>query len=171
MARDDDSRAQAPGPRAAAPRPTAFPAPVAVPAIEPRTPVEARRGPKAAPAPVTTLHRRARPSASTGPSGPTGSTGPSGVPGPSGTSDEDGELPRRVRQASLVPQLREKPRPERGDSRDRGTTPPVERTPEQARDRMTAYRNGWVRGGGAAPGRSTPGPASGIRPYTEGDQA
>ncbi|WP_329204347.1 nitrate- and nitrite sensing domain-containing protein [Streptomyces sp. NBC_00683] len=171
VARDDDSRAQAPGPRAAAPRPTAFPAPVAVPAIEPRTPVEARRGPKAAPAPVTTLHRRARPSASTGPSGPTGSTGPSGVPGPSGTSDEDGELPRRVRQASLVPQLREKPRPERGDSRDRGTTPPVERTPEQARDRMTAYRNGWVRGGGAAPGRSTPGPASGIRPYTEGDQA
>ncbi|MFD9502701.1 nitrate- and nitrite sensing domain-containing protein [Streptomyces sp. NPDC060035] len=156
VVRDGDGRAPGSGPRPVAPRPTAFPAPVAVPALEPRTPVETRTGPKAAPAPVTTLHRRARPSGPSGPSGP---------------SDKDGELPRRVRQASLVPQLREKPRPERGETRDHGSTPPVERTPEQARDRMTAYRNGWVRGGGTAPGSSTPGPDSGIRPYTEGDQA
>ncbi|KAB1145291.1 ATPase [Streptomyces luteolifulvus] len=61
-------------------------------------------------------------------------------------------LPRRVRQASLAPQLRER-RPEepgerptaRGDDR---------RTPELVRDRMAAYRDGWTRGGGRPPGRA-----------------
>lgn len=52
------------------------------------------------------------------------------------------ELPRRVRQASLVPQLRETPAPEApGLAGD-----PPGRSPEQARDRMAAYRAGWVRG-------------------------
>ncbi|MGA5138525.1 sensor histidine kinase [Streptomyces azureus] len=71
---------------------------------------------------------------------------------PEGSDD----LPRRVRQASLAPQLREG-RPEE---------PPLspaprddERTPELVRDRMTAYRDGWTRGGGRRPGRgTTPGP-------------
>ncbi|MCP3818784.1 nitrate- and nitrite sensing domain-containing protein [Streptomyces sp. A3M-1-3] len=57
------------------------------------------------------------------------------------------ELPRRVRQASLVPQLREAPAP---DAEAAGQDPDGEdagrRTPEQARDRMAAYRNGWARG-------------------------
>ncbi|AJF69200.1 hypothetical protein SVTN_37980 [Streptomyces vietnamensis] len=30
------------------------------------------------------------------------------------------------------------------------------RTPEQVRDRMAAYRDGWQRGGGAAPGTRRP---------------
>ncbi len=55
------------------------------------------------------------------------------------------ELPRRVRQASLVPQLREAP-----DDRTPPGAPPAEeppdRSPEQARDRMAAYRAGWARG-------------------------
>ncbi|MFD3545173.1 nitrate- and nitrite sensing domain-containing protein [Streptomyces sp. NPDC058655] len=64
-----------------------------------------------------------------------------GVPGASVT-----ELPRRVRQASLVPQLREAPAPEeRPVTRGPEGSPPG-RSPEQARDRMAAYRDGWVRG-------------------------
>ncbi|WP_326763616.1 nitrate- and nitrite sensing domain-containing protein [Streptomyces sp. NBC_01591] len=119
-----------PGPRAARPRITAFPSPVAVPALDsgPGTRTEPRR-------------------------------------------DED-TLPRRVRQASLVPQLREEPRPDEPAPADdpNGTGNPQERTPEQARDRMTAYRNGWMRGGGTAPGTSAPRPGvTDPRPRSEGD--
>ncbi|MFJ7071392.1 nitrate- and nitrite sensing domain-containing protein [Streptomyces sp. NPDC098781] len=66
---------------------------------------------------------------------------------------EDSEdLPRRVRQASLAPQLRETRREEPA-----GTTPAHDddrRTPELVRDRMAAYRDGWTRGGGRQPGRA-----------------
>ncbi|MEU6707314.1 sensor histidine kinase [Streptomyces wuyuanensis] len=64
-------------------------------------------------------------------------------------------LPRRVRQASLVPQLREAAPPDPADPAGPAGHDAPERTPEQARDRMTAYRAGWTRGGGAAPGRPT----------------
>ncbi|MEV5437660.1 ATP-binding protein [Streptomyces sp. NPDC052682] len=75
---------------------------------------------------------------------------------PQGSDD----LPRRVRQASLAPQLRdgrpEDPPPASAPHRDE------ERTPELVRDRMAAYRDGWARGGGRQPGRgATPGPAAG----------
>jgi signal transduction histidine kinase len=71
---------------------------------------------------------------------------------PEGSDD----LPRRVRQASLAPQLREgrpeEPPPSPAPRDD-------ERTPELVRDRMAAYRDGWTRGGGRRPGRgTTPGP-------------
>ncbi|MCY0960462.1 nitrate- and nitrite sensing domain-containing protein [Streptomyces sp. H27-H5] len=57
------------------------------------------------------------------------------------------ELPRRIRQASLVPQLREVPEPE--DPAEAGPSGgPPDRSPEQARDRMAAYRAGWARGAG-----------------------
>ncbi|MFF3326660.1 nitrate- and nitrite sensing domain-containing protein [Streptomyces sp. NPDC002889] len=70
----------------------------------------------------------------------------------------DGELPRRVRQAHLVPQLREAPKPEQPEGHTApGADEPEHRTPEQVRDRMTAYRDGWTRGAGAAPGSSAPG--------------
>ncbi|MDX3613571.1 nitrate- and nitrite sensing domain-containing protein [Streptomyces europaeiscabiei] len=79
------------------------------------------------------------------------------------------ELPRRVRQAHLAPQLREQragqptsTAPSRADD---------ERTPELVRDRMAAYRDGWVRGGGRAPGSGvTRGPATGSD-SSEGDPA
>ncbi|MGA5289726.1 nitrate- and nitrite sensing domain-containing protein [Streptomyces pseudogriseolus] len=80
---------------------------------------------------------------------------------PAGSDD----LPRRVRQASLAPQLRDgrpdTPGPARGDGRD------DDRTPELVRDRMAAYRAGWTRGGGRPPG-AAPGTE---RPSTEGDPA
>ncbi|MFB7461911.1 nitrate- and nitrite sensing domain-containing protein [Streptomyces sp. NPDC056224] len=55
------------------------------------------------------------------------------------------ELPRRVRQASLVPQLREAPAPKDPAGARLAEEAPG-RSPEQARDRMAAYRAGWVRG-------------------------
>ncbi|MFG2148806.1 nitrate- and nitrite sensing domain-containing protein [Streptomyces sp. NPDC048696] len=50
-------------------------------------------------------------------------------------------LPRRIRQASLAPQLRE-PLTEEPPMGEADT-----RTPELVRDRMTAYMGGWARGG------------------------
>ncbi|MFE5752284.1 nitrate- and nitrite sensing domain-containing protein [Streptomyces massasporeus] len=82
--------------------------------------------------------------------------------------EDSDDLPRRVRQASLAPQLREK-RPEEQPSAP--TPRDDERTPELVRDRMAAYRDGWARGGGRRPGRgSTPGPAAGSD-SSEGDPA
>ncbi|MEU9954326.1 nitrate- and nitrite sensing domain-containing protein [Streptomyces sp. NPDC050982] len=87
---------------------------------------------------------------------------------PEDATVESDELPRRVRQASLAPQLREgrpdepaEAAPHRGD----------ERTPEAVRDRMAAYRAGWTRGGGRAPGPGvTPDPVAGSD-SSEGDPA
>ncbi|MDV9177928.1 ATPase, partial [Streptomyces sp. W16] len=85
-----------------------------------------------------------------------------------GPEDSD-DLPRRVRQASLAPQLREQP----AADRERAPAAPREehRSPEVVRDRMAAYREGWTRGGGRQPGRgATPGPATGSD-SSEGDRA
>ncbi|MFF4746006.1 nitrate- and nitrite sensing domain-containing protein [Streptomyces sp. NPDC001268] len=71
------------------------------------------------------------------------------------TPEETGSLPRRVRQANLVPQLREAAQHEPVDPAGPAAHDAPERTPEQVRDRMTAYRAGWTRGGGAAPGSPT----------------
>ncbi|WP_327426872.1 sensor histidine kinase [Streptomyces sp. NBC_01236] len=88
---------------------------------------------------------------------------------PPDDSEGSDDLPRRVRQASLAPQLREQrseepvetPSPEGAD----------ERTPELVRDRMAAYRDGWVRGSGRSPGlRATPDPEAGSD-SSEGDPA
>ncbi|MEU1471378.1 nitrate- and nitrite sensing domain-containing protein [Streptomyces sp. NPDC005761] len=143
-----------PGPRAVRPQNTAFPAPVPVPALESRT------GPTAQ---VTSL--RPRRSEGGDESGPAPRT-------PAGEKEDDGSLPRRVRQASLVPQLREEPRPEPPRSGGPAEDSAARRTPEQARDRMTAYRAGWVRGGGGAPGAPAAAPSTDEpRPLSEGDPA
>ncbi|QTD96887.1 sensor histidine kinase [Streptomyces cyanogenus] len=112
-------------------------------------------------------------------------TGPED-PGPYGTADEppppgvtalrlhrppdDSEpsdgLPRRVRQASLVPQLRHRHTEEPTVQ----PAPDDRRTPDVVRDRMTAYRDGWARGGGRQPGRgAVPKPETGS--HSEGDPA
>ncbi|MEU6663415.1 ATP-binding protein [Streptomyces sp. NPDC046821] len=62
----------------------------------------------------------------------------------------DGLLPKRVRQASLAPQLRKRPDQERSSTPHHPESDT--RTPEEARQRMTAFRSGWIRGGGRPPG-------------------
>ncbi|WP_435218430.1 sensor histidine kinase [Streptomyces sp. bgisy034] len=65
-------------------------------------------------------------------------------------SETSDNLPRRVRQANLAPQLRG------GRSTEESGATVLDddrRTPELARDRMVAYRDGWARGGGRQPGR------------------
>ncbi len=52
-----------------------------------------------------------------------------------------------------------------------GSRSEEKRTPEAVRDRMAAYRDGWVRGGGRSPGSgATPGPGTG-RDSSGGDSA
>ncbi|MGW7408928.1 nitrate- and nitrite sensing domain-containing protein [Streptomyces sp. NPDC054833] len=78
-------------------------------------------------------------------------------------------LPRRVRQANLVPQLRERRTGE--PARTPASGEDDRRTPELVRDRMAAYRDGWARGGGRHPGRGTaPDPEPGTD-SSEGDPA
>lgn len=81
---------------------------------------------------------------------------------------ESDDLPRRVRQASLAPQLREQrseePPPAAARRDDDG------RTPEVVRDRMAAYRDGWARGGGRQPGRGAAPDSPAGRDSSEGDR-
>jgi signal transduction histidine kinase len=81
--------------------------------------------------------------------GPAYVSGPAQTPGPAlGAADErmdDGsapELPRRVRQASLAPQLRADA-PVRGPV---GTGPVTTRPPEETRSLMSSLQQGWQRG-------------------------
>ncbi|MER5928617.1 nitrate- and nitrite sensing domain-containing protein [Streptomyces sp. NPDC002054] len=118
------------------PRPEPAPAPKAEP--EPAADRAPEPAPVPRPAPVTTLRLR-------GPAGPassrTGSTAKTTTP-----LAEVTELPRRVRQASLVPQLREAPDRSAAPAGPRTPQDPPGRSPEEVRDRMTAYRAGWTRG-------------------------
>ncbi|MFE5968104.1 nitrate- and nitrite sensing domain-containing protein [Streptomyces sp. NPDC056463] len=129
---------------------TSLPRPPRIPALAGQPEAEDQASPEQPPAGVTTLRQRGR-SATPPPQTPPAAPAPGGSEPP---SDDSGDLPRRVRQASLVPQLREAP------PADLPPTPAVqgadERTPEQVRDRMTAYRDGWARGGGPAPGTRRP---------------
>ncbi|WP_338908921.1 sensor histidine kinase [Streptomyces nigra] len=88
-------------------------------------------------------------------------------PDDSGTTDD---LPRRVRQANLAPQLRERrtDEPARTGPED---GPDHGRTPEMVRDRMAAYRDGWTRGGGRPPGTGTPSDPALRHEGSEGDFA
>ncbi|TXS46290.1 ATPase [Streptomyces sp. uw30] len=84
-------------------------------------------------------------------------------------SEASDDLPRRVRQASLAPQLREgRPEEHAGPT---ATHEDDRRTPEVVRDRMTAYRDGWARGGGRRPGRGGDPESAPHGDSTEGDPA
>ncbi|MFF3346874.1 nitrate- and nitrite sensing domain-containing protein [Streptomyces sp. NPDC002779] len=87
---------------------------------------------------------------------------------PPDDSDGTDDLPRRVRQASLAPQLREPhtEEPDRPSAQDEDR-----RTPELVRDRMAAYRDGWTRGGGRRPGRGGGPDPTVRRDSSEGDPA
>ncbi|MEW2134304.1 nitrate- and nitrite sensing domain-containing protein [Streptomyces sp. NPDC005435] len=83
-------------------------------------------------------------------------------------SEPTDDLPRRVRQANLVPQLRHQ-RPEEAAPEPEPDADDA-RTPELVRQRMAAYRDGWTRGGGRRPGRAAQQPGTGSD-STEGDPA
>ncbi|EPH44259.1 hypothetical protein STRAU_2699 [Streptomyces aurantiacus JA 4570] len=74
---------------------------------------------------------------------------PPGTPDGS-PADLGDELPRRVRQASLAPQLRHGPPPPEPQAAH--ARHDDERSAEHVRDRIAAYRDGWARGGGRLPG-------------------
>ncbi|MCB5178412.1 nitrate- and nitrite sensing domain-containing protein [Streptomyces sp. SMC 277] len=126
-----------PSPEPARPGRTEPPRPAPVATLRPRAPLT-RSAPPVPPAPP----------ASPAPPPPEPHRAPTPASAPRATAPppalaEVTELPRRVRQASLVPQLREAP-----------AAPPVPgpaatavgRSPEEARERMAAYRAGWARG-------------------------
>ncbi|WP_369212152.1 sensor histidine kinase [Streptomyces flavofungini] len=84
---------------------------------------------------------------------------------PAGGGTAPGGLPRRVRQASLAPQLKDGP-----DRRsDRAETRPEERDAEEVRSRMASLQRGWQRGRdeNAAGDDATDGTAPGTT--SEGD--
>ncbi|MGW0908495.1 nitrate- and nitrite sensing domain-containing protein [Streptomyces sp. NPDC002853] len=151
MERDRELHAHARVPDTAPLNGNSVPAPAARPALAPST-----ETPTATPPGVTALRPHKPPA-----------TEPEAAPEPSD------DLPRRVRQASLAPQLRERPRDVAAGSVSVREDP--ERSPEDVRDRMSAYREGWARGGGRRPGivgavPDIPGPAP-ASDSTEGDHA
>ncbi|MFF4103085.1 nitrate- and nitrite sensing domain-containing protein [Streptomyces sp. NPDC001903] len=79
------------------------------------------------------------------------------------------ELPRRVRQASLVPQLREAPAAKDPAAGARLPEDPPGRSPEQARDRMASYRAGWVRGAQESGVQDTGARETGAHAGSEGE--
>ncbi|MGW5861332.1 sensor histidine kinase [Streptomyces sp. NPDC055239] len=153
MERDREQNGHARVPEAASMNGNSVPAPAARPALGAST-----EAPETTPPGVTTLRLRKPPDPE-----------PDSVPEPEPSED----LPRRVRQASLAPQLRERrPDDAAGSVSAREAT---ERNPDEVRDRMTAYRDGWARGGGRRPGivgavPDTPRPAP-ASDSTEGDSA
>ncbi|MEU3281546.1 nitrate- and nitrite sensing domain-containing protein [Streptomyces antibioticus] len=183
--------AAAPNPAAlhrAAPNPAALDAAVPEQAVRPARPAPAQPAERArtrmpdqderrqghqGPAPASTDHRALTPPAPAAAEPTAAATPP--FPGvttlrlhrPPDDSAGPEDLPRRVRQASLAPQLR---RPHPGEPAPASAPPDDDRrTPELVRDRMAAYRDGWARGGGRQPGRaSTPDPARGAD-SSEGD--
>ncbi|MGW2566193.1 sensor histidine kinase [Streptomyces sp. NPDC001537] len=88
---------------------------------------------------------------------------------PTEDTEESDDLPRRVRQASLAPQLREQ-RPEE-PAHPQASAHDDRRTPEIVRDRMAAYREGWKRGGGRQPGRGVGPDPTPRSDSSEGDRA
>ncbi|MFE0822341.1 nitrate- and nitrite sensing domain-containing protein [Streptomyces sp. NPDC058847] len=115
------------------------------------------------------LHRSPDDSVTADGPGPPPTTGRPDDGAGTAAADRTDDLPRRVRQASLAPQLR--------DGRPAVPVPPPsarahdERTPELVRERMTAYRDGWSRGGGRRPGPRTPPDARAGGSRDEGDPA
>ncbi|AZQ33104.1 ATPase [Streptomyces cyaneochromogenes] len=88
---------------------------------------------------------------------------------PQDDSEASDDLPRRVRQASLAPQLREgRPEEPPGTAASRDDDG---RTPDIVRDRMAAYRDGWARGGGRQPGRGATPDSTARSDSSEGDLA
>ncbi|MFF9347626.1 nitrate- and nitrite sensing domain-containing protein [Streptomyces sp. NPDC014734] len=93
-----------------------------------------------------------RPSAPRHPTEPRQPTGfreptePAPPTAPSPSRETVGGLPRRVRQASLAPQLREVDGDRDAEPARRGPDPDFERDAEEVRSRMASLQRGWQRG-------------------------
>ncbi|MFC7183663.1 nitrate- and nitrite sensing domain-containing protein, partial [Kitasatospora paranensis] len=135
--RPDGTRPDGTRPDAA---PPAGPAPVAVP-------------PSPVPPPFAPPSLVPPPAA---PSSPTQAAPTSGAGRP-GDGPPDPGLPRRVRQASLVPQLREAPPKTTERAGADGEGGRAGRSPEEARAALSAYQRGWSRGNSEQPSRPTTG--------------
>ncbi|GHF17691.1 histidine kinase [Streptomyces fumanus] len=139
--RPDRPDREAPGPGDAAERPGRSGTPGAP------VPLPRRTTPKLVSShgrPVPERPRRDTPPPADGPAAPEGAP-PLPTRRRRGTPPEDtaapGGLPRRVRQASLAPQLRQEPERRTGDRAD-----PAERDADEVRDRMASLQRGWQRG-------------------------
>ncbi|EFL13680.1 ATP-binding protein [Streptomyces sp. C] len=136
------------------PAPSVAPAPSVVPAPSAALAAESAPGPGAGTAdgpgtrPRGAAAGRAAPASrsSVRTGSRTGSHAPRAAPAPVAPAASVTELPRRIRQASLLPQLREGPAADWAPAGARPPADPPDRSPEQARDRMAAYRAGWARG-------------------------
>ncbi|MGW2833469.1 sensor histidine kinase [Streptomyces sp. NPDC001286] len=149
-------------------------------AADPQRPMERdyARVPGAAP-PMESVHALADRPALSAPAAP--APEPASDPPPPGVTtlrlhrpeddvEASDDLPRRVRQASLAPQLRGH-RAEEPAQRPSGPRADEQRTPEVVRERMAAYRDGWARGGGRQPGRGGGPDHTAGSDSSEGDRA
>jgi signal transduction histidine kinase len=141
---------------------SAVPAGIGEPAGSPGEPgtgsIEVARSATSGPGPAGTAPAAsARAAGPAGTPGTTGTTGTPGMAGAAGTAGAAGAagtagasylgLPRRVRQASLAPQLRGQPGAEPpGLGRSRQAAGPAQRSPEQTSSRLSALQQGWLRG-------------------------
>ncbi|MEU6552774.1 nitrate- and nitrite sensing domain-containing protein [Streptomyces sp. NPDC046915] len=98
------------------------------------------QSPAAGPAEAPALPRRIR-RPEIGSGGSPGEAGPPAEGTPQDTGAGTGPLPRRVRQASLAPQLRQDP-----ERRAQHKAEPVERDADEVRSRMASLQRGWQRG-------------------------
>jgi hypothetical protein len=98
---------------------------------------------------------------------------PGGQPGRPGEDDDVQGLPRRVRQASLAPQLRDNP-PRRRTAAAPPANPASGPTPAEIRQTMSALQRGWQEGRSQrmpAPGDAPfGGPSRGAAPSPGGDR-
>ncbi|MFF6994239.1 nitrate- and nitrite sensing domain-containing protein [Streptomyces sp. NPDC008313] len=103
----------------------------------------ARRDGERAAAPALPQRNRR---AGTGASAGTDATPPATAA--AGSEPNAGALPRRVRQASLAPQLKDGPawRTERDKARDGQGADPADRDADEVRSRMSSLQRGWQRG-------------------------
>jgi signal transduction histidine kinase len=123
-------------------------------AADGQEPLERASGPAAAPD-----RRPPRPAASV--PRPRQETPPPAAPAPA--ADNGSVLPRRTRQASLAPQLRDGTRPAAQDAEGGGGR---ERSADEVRDRMSAIQRGWQRGRAAAEAEPETGAGTGEDPST-----
>ncbi|MGC2999125.1 hypothetical protein ACPF8X_12345, partial [Streptomyces sp. G35A] len=95
---------------------------------------------------------------------PPAETGPGGTSRDPGAAPPGGSLPRRVRQASLAPQLKRSAEP-----RNENRAQPVERDAEEVRSRMASLQRGWQRGREENAAGDDPDSGTAPRRTTEGD--